>query len=1609
MADSPLSPLQQAALALKKLRARVDTLEQAARAPIAVIGLACRYPGGATDGDRLWRNLIEGIDATCEIPADRWDVDAHYDPRPGVPGRMYTRRGGFIDRVDEFDPQFFRIAPRDAIGIDPQQRLLLQTVWHALEDAGLPPPSLQGRPVGVFLGISTNDYSNLLSKTAFGSSSNAGAGSGNAASVASGRISYTFGFQGPCFAVDTACSSSLVATHLAVQALRAGECELAVVAGVNLMLAPDITVNFCQGRMLSPDGRCKTFDAGADGYARAEGCGVLILERLADAGRRRVRAVIRGSALNQDGRSAGLTAPSGPAQEAVIRAALANAGLAPDDVDAIEAHGTGTALGDPIEAHALAAVFKGRDRPLWVGSIKSNMGHAEAAAGVAGMIKAVLMAERGAIPPSLHFHQLNPHIDTSTTDIRVPVTLQPIRPRAVGVSSFGFSGTNAHIVVAPPPEGAPAAPTPAAEHTPRLLISARTPDALQSLIADYRRRLDAAPDSFPDLCHSAATGRARLPWWVCVERSEELASAEPQHGTHPELGPQPGHQVPLPLYPFERQRYWIDTTAAPAAVVTALPKGAHPLLGRRLTLPFSDERRFETDLAVGDPELAWLSEHRVLGHAVLPAAAILELLQVLAPEQEIGELELLLPILVLDQPARRLQTILAADGQCRIVAYDPSNATAAPILHARARLLAPVPAPPALPATAGGAPVALGTFYTELERRGIAYGPSFRGLRELRRIGDTASTAVLALPEEAGAATVYTLHPVLLDAALQAVAAALPADASGATLVPARIARARLYRQAEAGLRATAVARRVGSNVLAELRLEDDAGLVAFVEGMEFRPVTAASLRDGEAAASAADALYTLELEPCPRLDGLLAPDFLPSPDALRGHLAPLARQLGQRFGIEVYTETAGALDRITTGFIRLALQRLGLAWRPGGLLTFGALADDLGVADRHCRLLRRLLAILTEAEQLEQVGPAWRMLPAPDTDEPAAELAALIQAHPAATAELLLVQRAGPRLAEVLTDSVDPLTLLFPGDGGGAADLYGSSAYAQTVNALLGEVMGRLRASLPPGRVLRILEVGAGTGGATAALLDALPEGTARYCFTDLSQLFLTAAAKRFARDDVHFARLDIEQDPQPQGFAPESLDLIVAANVLHATSDVRQSLVHIRGLLAPGGVLVLVETTEARRWVDIVFGLTEGWWRFADRDLRPDHPLLSRARWLEVLAEAGFLADALPAGEIVLAQKPLPATLPEPAVRLLGNSGRVPGVHHDPHAAMALYAVPAAAPTLAGQLDLFDDLLGAVRTLAAEARPPTLTILSDGSLAHAGLPGFLRTLRLEQPKLRVRLLESLPAGRALLDELTAVDGESHLVWRDDRRHAPRLRPSPAPQPAAAVAGSWVITGGSGGVGRAVAAWLATHGASRIVLVARGPAEPLPALSVPVELRQADAADADPMAAILAELPDLRGVVHAAGLLDDAPVLEQSRAGFEAVMHAKVDGALVLDRLIGDRPEVRLVLFASIAGVLGFGRAEQPCRGQQFPGRAGARSPGQGSADQRDRLGRVARDRRRRAPGRRRAGRKAGPGQHRTCHRHRRVRPCARRRSAGPTRRAARCRLAPVPRPVRP
>lgn len=507
--DDDAARLERALAAIRMLRTRVDELERDSAEPIAIVGVGCRFPG-APSPDAYWELLREGMSAIGEIPSDRWDVDAYYDPDPDAPGKSYTRRGGFLDDVSGFDAAFFGVSPHDAKRLDPQQRLLLEVVWEALEDAAIDPRTLEGAAAGVFVGISESEY--LARMHALRRPFEMQDITGTASSVAGGRVSYWLGLQGPNVALDTACSSSLVAVHLGVVSLRRRESDLVLAGGVNVMLSPDAFVAFCRGRALSRDGYCKSFDAAADGYSRGEGCGVLVLKRLADAlaDGDDVRAVIRGTAVNQDGRTNGLTAPNGLAQQAVIRAALADAGLSPASVGYVEAHGTGTALGDPIEAGALAAVFANRSTPLLVGTAKTNIGHLENAAGVAGLLKAVAAIEHGQIPPSLHFHDPSPHIPWDEVPIVVPTELR-VWPRdapAAGVSAFGFSGTNAHIVLEPAPPPAES-PEVAIRSHEVLVLSARTPEALNAVASAYADRLDRNPQlRLRDVCGTAATGRA---------------------------------------------------------------------------------------------------------------------------------------------------------------------------------------------------------------------------------------------------------------------------------------------------------------------------------------------------------------------------------------------------------------------------------------------------------------------------------------------------------------------------------------------------------------------------------------------------------------------------------------------------------------------------------------------------------------------------------------------------------------------------------------------------------------------------------------------------------------------------------------------------------------------------------------------------------------------------------------------------------------------------------------------------------------------------------------------------------------------------------------------
>ncbi|MGH3381931.1 MAG: type I polyketide synthase, partial [Actinoallomurus sp.] len=521
---------------------RVRELEENDLEPVAIVGMSCRYPGGVTSPDELWELVAEGRDAWTALPASRgWDVDRLYDPDPEQAGKVSTRGGGFVHDMGDFDAEFFGISPREALATDPQQRLMLEAAWEAFEDAGIDPTSLRGSDTGMFCGVMSSDeysWSNRSELEGYRLT-------GSATSIVSGRVAYSFGLEGPAVTVDTACSSSLVTLHLATQALRSEECSLALAGGVTMMSGPFVLAEFSRMRGLSPDGRCKSYAAAADGTGFSDGLGLLVLERLSDARRngRRILGLVRGSAVNQDGASNGLTAPNGRSQERVIRQALSNAGLTPGEVDAVEGHGTGTRLGDPIEAQAVLATY-GRERtdgPLRLGSIKSNIGHTSAGAGAAGVIKMLMAMRHGVLPQTLHVDEPSPHVDWDAGQVKLLTEAEPWpaagRPRRAGVSAFGMSGTNAHVILEEPPADEPVERPDTAPPVVPVLVSGKSDVALRAQAERLRAHLLADPGlDLVDVGLSSVTTRAQLEQRAAVIASDRdglvaslnaLASGEP--------------------------------------------------------------------------------------------------------------------------------------------------------------------------------------------------------------------------------------------------------------------------------------------------------------------------------------------------------------------------------------------------------------------------------------------------------------------------------------------------------------------------------------------------------------------------------------------------------------------------------------------------------------------------------------------------------------------------------------------------------------------------------------------------------------------------------------------------------------------------------------------------------------------------------------------------------------------------------------------------------------------------------------------------------------------------------------------------------------------------
>jgi acyl transferase domain-containing protein/NAD(P)-dependent dehydrogenase (short-subunit alcohol dehydrogenase family)/SAM-dependent methyltransferase len=1401
-----------------------------AREPIAIVGMGCRFPGGADSPGQFWEMLRAGTDATREVPGDRWNIDEYYDPNPDAPGKMCTRRGGFIDGIAEFDPQFFGISPREAASMDPQQRLLLEVSWHAIEDAGIPHERLWGTRTAVYVGISTDDYTAVLGKASETVALDAYVGIGTAGSVASGRISYTFHLQGPCASLDTACSSSLVAIHEACQALQMGEADLALAAGVNAMLAPGVTINFSQARMLAPDGRCKTFDASADGYVRGEGCGVVVLKRLRDAERDgdRVWAVIAGSAMNQDGRSAGLTAPNGPSQQAVIEQALAVAGVDPATVGYLEAHGTGTSLGDPIEMNAALAVYGGeRSLPLLIGSVKTNIGHLEAGAGVSQVMKAALAVRHGEIPPHLHLRNMNPLLSLSEHNAAIALKCEPFAARGsrrAGVSSFGFSGTNVHLVL----EQAPLRVEVSAESGWILPLSARSRTALMAVARLHAARLRTlAPAEWGNYCWSATALRSSFAERVVVVAASAAEAAELLENWDGEtallngldvpaaevecgrawlggaaLDPGTGRRIDLPLYPFQRHRYYIDP--APKVETAALP-------GRRLRLAGA-AKVWEIDLA----RVSWMAQHRVAGEAIVPAAAYLAGAlhageELLGGACEVRGMRFLRRLRVTASPT--MQTVLtpAADGfavDCAASAADDWSVYASGSVVAAGELAGHEDV-----SGFTGRVVDGDSYYAGLAAVGLEYGRGFRWIREIR-IGDREAVARLERPSDAAIAG--RVDARMLDACLQCAGAACGAVLT-TTYLPASVESLRWNTTPDAAwVQARATADGDGWSVT--LRVFDDRGaIIGAVVDLRVLPVEANEAIDSW--------MYRVAWVEAPRVGDARSARFFPEASEIAvGVAAPSDPRLAR------YQEFLGEQGSLCGAYARAALKELQSA--PARITALAAMAGSV-TADE----LRRR--------------------------------------HPEFAAEVDLLERCGTRLADVLTGRADIVRILF--EDAAAAEFYERSPGLQALNRIVEDTVRKLAERCPEGRRLRVLEVGAGTGGTTASALRALAGREFEYCFSDVSPAFFAAAKARFGETDITYRVLDLERDPAVQGFEAGAFDVVIAANVLHATRSIRESVEHLRWLTAPGGMLLLVEGTRPVPFLDLTFGLTSGWWRFEDRDLRPDYPLLPFHKWREVLGDAVCVGGTADDAQVVMLSR-------KPAGTLTGE-GAVEGVIEARSCREALEAA---------------------KQLATAGNTERVWVRGE----HPTLRGFVRALGSEYPEWRPTLIESGTPPEIATEISLPDDGERHIAFRFGERYATRLVPLRLASGRVAFdpERSYLITGGAGGLGIALAEWLWTHGARKVTLVGRTAPDRLPEGAT---FARADVSDRAALASVIDSLPDLDGVFHLAGRLSDAAIPRQTWAKFEEVFASKVAGVDNLVALTRELPLRYFVLFSSAAAVL--------------------------------------------------------------------------------------------------
>ncbi|NEO42201.1 MAG: acyltransferase domain-containing protein [Moorea sp. SIOASIH] len=1353
----PITPQEQISLskqmfiAVKQAKNKLEKIERSKNEPIAIIGIGCQFPGDANTPEKFWQLLCSGQDAVREI--DRWDIDSYYDPNPDTPGKMYIRHAALVSQVDRFDADFFGISPREANSLDPQQRFLLEVTWEALERAGINPHQLENTQTGVFLGIGQNDYFYLNINELNNISPHDGTGNGFC--FAAGRLSYVLGLQGPSLAIDTACSASLVAVHQACQSLRQGESNLAIAGGVQLILSPQVTTALSRLKALSPDGRCKTFDAAADGYGRGEGCGIVVLKRLSDALKDgdKIWAVIRGSAVNHDGASSGLTVPNKLAQEKLIQQALKVAKLEPSQVGYVEAHGTGTSLGDPVEVKALATVFgqgHNQENPLLIGSVKTNIGHLEAAAGIAGLIKVVLQLQHQKIVPHLNFINPNPYIDWENIPLKVPTQRLPWPSsegkRVAGVSSFAISGTNAHVLL----EEAPVhVKSQSSQERPvhLLTLSAKTEKALEELIERYHNHLEIhQQEALADICYTANTGRAHFNHRLAIIASNQ------QELTEKLLGYKKGSEV-VGLFSGS----FPSSTTSPNVAFLFTGQGSQYInMGQKL---YNSSPVFRQALDQCDELLRGELEHSLLSvlypqeennSSLLDQTAYTQP-ALFAIEYALAQLwqswgikpDVVMGHSVGEYVAATVAGVFSLEDGLKLIATRgrlmqqlPTGGEMVSVMASESRVrpfITPYAGQVAVAAINGpesvvisGASEAIVAMIQSLESEGIKnkrlqvshafHSPlmspilaEFEALAkqltinqpQIPLISNTTGTRADYSITDAqywvnhlrqpvrfaqGMETLRELgykvfleigpQPILLGMGRQCLSAVegvwLPSIRSGVNEWQSMLSSlGQLYTQGvkvdwsgfDQDYRPQKVLlptypfqrqsywKETGANIqpnTSSVAVETTSTQIldwlaqGETQKLAQQLEKTGNLDQGEvdllpkllellvkehkqqlALASIKDWLYQIEWKTKARLAQRSTPDYLLTPVEIEAQLMPTLQDLVATTDLDIFSKILPKLEALSIDYVVQSFREMCWSEQVGEHFYIDAAANSLGIDPNYRRLFNRLVQMLAEVGIVQETQQQqWQMLQVLEKIDTKERNQAIQNQHPEVVLELNLLERCASQLSKVLRGEQDPLKLLFP--GGDATDvtyIYQDAPAAKVINAMVQKAVAKAIEKLPPSRGIRFLEIGAGTGSTTGYILPHLPPLQTEYVFTDLGTSFVSKAKEKF-RDYpfVRYQTLDIEVDPVAQGFESHQYDVIIAANVLHATTSIKETLSHVRKLLAPGGQLVLLEATTRQRWVDLWIGMLEGWWRFTDTELRSDHPLLSKEQWQQMLSETGF-----------------------------------------------------------------------------------------------------------------------------------------------------------------------------------------------------------------------------------------------------------------------------------------------------------------------------------------------------------------------------------------------------